>query len=29
MEVSLTDKALEELKKSQAKNYRIDVVSNG
>jgi hypothetical protein len=29
MEVLLTDKAKEELKKQQAKNYRIDVVSNG
>jgi hypothetical protein len=29
MEVLLTDKAKEELEKSEIKNYRIDVVSNG
>jgi hypothetical protein len=29
VEVLLTDKAKEELKKSQIKNFRIDVVSNG
>jgi hypothetical protein len=29
MEVLLTDKAKEELKKAEIKNYRIDVVSNG
>lgn len=29
MEILLTDKAKEELKKTEIKNYRIDVVSNG